>query len=443
MGARQYDEEVVVGLSERFGTAESRALTEWCFQRLASGLTIPEPEDLSDLTVIIPSYERGEFLLRQLVYWAGTKARVVLMDGSAAPLPEEVVSLIEERPEFVYVHRPGGIAKRLNEACGFITTPFTVLLADDEFHLRRGLGRAIEFLRSDQEAIACTGQSLRFVPSPDRKFLAFSEGYSFQRHSTRYADSWQDNSIRDANPRQRLVKAMTPYTCMTCYSVTRTEAWVKSWGSLRDWSLPVVIELQQAFALWCLGELATIDEVQFLVSGENVSVNELLDPDLAVRAGLSAAHQVDRWWNSGDYDSEPDEFVDLLADIAVEAGQVNVADARSLISDGVVAYIRQQPDWSDRLDPKWFSGVGRTVLSAVDPQVRASGHSTFSRHLRVRVRDWIYRVQWRWRRGRYYGHEPIELLADSGVIPRSGVSAELLAELRAIECIVREFSLVA
>ncbi len=73
----------------------SRRLERWCLERLRNGPTVVEPFGLERLTVFVPSFGRPEFILRQLVFWSGTAAHLLILDGSPDPIPESVREAVD------------------------------------------------------------------------------------------------------------------------------------------------------------------------------------------------------------------------------------------------------------------------------------------------------------------------------------------------------------
>ena len=46
---------------------------------------------LSDLTLVIPAYNRPAYLERQIDYWSGTGVQLCILDGSKSPAPPSLV----------------------------------------------------------------------------------------------------------------------------------------------------------------------------------------------------------------------------------------------------------------------------------------------------------------------------------------------------------------
>jgi len=321
-------------------------LEEWCLKSLKEG----EPKQydvlspLAKLTVVVPSYGRQDFLLRQAVYWGNDAAKLVIVDGSPAPLRADVEKGLSAQSNIEYLHLPKDIAARLDLAAKHVHTPYSVLLGDDEFHLKKGLSLAIDKLEKDPALVACIGQSLIFRPSIDRTTLTYSTGY---RH-------WK-YEIAQTDIRQRTIAAMSNYNAATCYAVHREPFGSRSWGGLKPWSSPYVGELQQAIATYIFGKLSTVDEVYWLRSYEN--------PPVSIKAEWDLKLQFDDWWLSPKFQLERDEFVGILVSEAVSTGQVEYAEARTIILETVDAYL----DFSRRA--KQSARTGATIVSGLRSRI--------------------------------------------------------------------------
>lgn len=59
---------------------------------------------LSELTIIVPSYNRQVYLLRLLNYWLGGGVRIIACDGTKHPISDTQLANLESN--IVYVHSP-------------------------------------------------------------------------------------------------------------------------------------------------------------------------------------------------------------------------------------------------------------------------------------------------------------------------------------------------
>ncbi len=117
------------------------------------------------LTVVVPSLNRQDYVLRQVRYWSSSSAHLIIVDGSSSPLSDRIRSAIEAHPRITYRHVVSSLPDRLGLAGGLIKTPYAVMLGDDEFHLQTGLSASVAALEENPDLVGCTGQVLRFTPA--------------------------------------------------------------------------------------------------------------------------------------------------------------------------------------------------------------------------------------------------------------------------------------
>ena len=390
----------------------SRRLEGWCLERLRNGPTVVEPPGLERLTVFVPSFGRPEFVLRQLVYWSGTAAHLLILDGSPDPIPESVREAVDTRMELDYLHRPVGLQERLREAHDLIRTEYTVMCGDDEFHLRRGLVDAVGVLDRERALVACMGQSLSFLPTLDGRRLSFGPTYPHRG----FANS-------DDDPRCRLQLAFSDYNGVTSYSVMRTEVWLASWADALDWSSVYAMEIQQAVTTWLSGGLVAIDGVYWLRSGENASVRDITGQQLPFAD----------WWKGDGYQAEVARFMRVLADHGVLMGFADREEVIKVVSgvlDGFVA------DWEISQRARYEAQMVEVPRSALWQRFVTLLPLVVQRRLRI-----IYRgLSRRLRTSTHDGLVLVESIAGAGLIPPGDLTDEFLDELLVVEQIVHEFS---
>lgn len=296
------------------------ALEEWCLGLLESRHSVPsELSPRAKLTVVIVSYCRQDFILRQLAYWGQDAAKVVIVDGSPKPLGRFALDVVVAQRNITYVHLPENLTARLELASGHIDTPYAVFMGDDEFLLKDGLSLAIEKLDADPGLVACIGQSLGFYLSSKGAACTYGRGYPHWRYEV------MQNAMQD-----RLITAMRQYNAATCYAVLRRPVWARSWGALENWSSPYVGEMQQAFITYIWGKVGTIDEVYWLRSGENPPVSNVnFDRKLSFRD----------WWLSPKFENERQRFIELLSNEAVVAQSIRYPEAKKIVMNAISEFV--------------------------------------------------------------------------------------------------------
>ena len=253
-------------------------------------------ESLSNLTIIVPTYLRQEFIIRQCLYWQKSGVKLLILDGTPESLPHELAITLKNFSFAKYVHAPLDFHSRLRLAKKYIDTKYSVLCGDDEFLLGSGLNAAILKLENDSKLVAVIGQSLRYYLANGGSKSIYAKGYATEGYE-----------VRHKNPRDRLEYAFAKYNAATCYAVMKSEAWIRSWGSVSKWTSPDIIELQHAFKVYIQGELSSISDVYWMRSVENPPVHTSKH-----NRRLSGIE----WWNSQKFSLEHEALIrDLSVDL--------------------------------------------------------------------------------------------------------------------------------
>jgi glycosyltransferase domain-containing protein len=282
----------------------------------------PNNVDLSLLTVVIPSYCRQDFVVRQFAYWHGSGAAVIIMDGSPQPLASDLQQAIESFVDITYVHSETSVVERLKRAADLVKTPYTVLCSDDEFLLFSGLCSAIKLLEQDSELVACIGQSLNYYLSNHGAKCSYGTGYDTYRYE-----------IRQDHVQDRLNASMTDYNAATCCAVTRSPVWCRSWGTLHGFTSAYVGELEHAFVVYIWGKLGSVDAVYWMRSHENSPIN-------AVDTNRKLFPE--EWWESNKYKAEQVDFISKLGEELIRAQHIDRAKAEAIAINAFDVYLRDQ-----------------------------------------------------------------------------------------------------
>lgn len=299
----------------------SPSLEHWFLSRISvprEGAHAADP--LEKLTVIVPSYCRQPFLLRQIVYWMHTPVKVIILDGSPEPLSSQLIKSVETLSNVRYLHNPVGPVERLAAAKSMIGTSYAVLLGDDEFHLHSGLRNAVQHLQENPDDGGCIGQSIKFFISKNNSQIAYGSGYSHFNYEAR-AESVLE----------RFEHAMDHYNAATCYAVLRTEVWKDSWASLLKTSCKDVCEVQQALATYGAGKFSTVDQIYWLRSYENVPIAD--HNHFKILSFPS-------WWTSAAYADERRKVVAAIAAVIQKYARLPAAEAESTVRNGLEMFYR-------------------------------------------------------------------------------------------------------
>jgi glycosyltransferase domain-containing protein len=282
-------------------------------------------ENLALLTVVIPTYQRQQYLLRVCKYWQNTAVKLIIVDGSEESFENQLSQTLNNFPNIKYFHLPEKFNLRLNFSTNFINTPYTVLSADDEFLTYSGLSSAIRTLKSNADVVACGGQTIKFNPFRTTKKIDYGEGYKTFGYNV------TQNSISE-----RLNFAFKDYKPATFYAVMKSDVWKKSWGNMVTSNFAMVLEFEQVFTTYICGKLLTIDEVVRLWSVEELPV---VDPK------LDRIIKFEDWWENEIFNNEKDMFLLKLTNEICGQFDIEPNEARKIILVAVNNYLDKPLNW--------------------------------------------------------------------------------------------------
>ena len=247
--------------------------------------------DLSDLTIIIPSYNRHEYVIRNMSFWSSTNATVHVLDGSDNKLEKFIKYNFS--PNIHYHHHPVSFAERISKASALINTKYAVLLGDDDMFLKTGLRSCIDELENDNQIISCIGRTMSFYCKNETLF-----GDIEYKEMENYEVSCND-------PFQRMIFHMNPYCCSILYSVIRSDHWKKAASliSLSVFPDPGIVELQFELAICFLGKSRVIPNLMWMRSYENPSLYD---------GKQISFHE---WWNDLNYTQLKNELLSNFSKI--------------------------------------------------------------------------------------------------------------------------------
>ena len=118
-------------------------------------------ELLKKLTIVIPSFNRQLYILRQISFWSKYKnIKIIILDGSKKTLKKDLLKNINKN--ILYYHLPISLEKRFEFVINKLSTDYSVLLSDDEFYLPSALESCIRVMDNDPNTVCCKGQTILF-----------------------------------------------------------------------------------------------------------------------------------------------------------------------------------------------------------------------------------------------------------------------------------------
>lgn len=276
--------------------------------------------DLSDLTLVIPAYNRQAYLARQVDYWADTGVHLCILDGSKEKAPDALIARMGKNVHYEYM--PVGFNERLVHASQIANTKYVALLGDDELYSKQGLRDCLDLLNRDSRLIGCVGRSLFFFHRDGEIY-----GHQVYEKSQDVIDMFGDdlNRLRNSFPEGDPSRA--PYLL---YGVFRSDQWATMFSNAysRHYSSGYVYELAVLMIGACLGPTKMIDSLVWFRSGENPAMSS---------AAVNRNIGMDEWGTSSEFADEYEDFVSRVADSIADK---NVASREEI--DRAVRGVLQQ-----------------------------------------------------------------------------------------------------
>ena len=292
--------------------------------------------NLSEVTLVIPAYNRPAYLERQIDYWSRTDIHLCILDGSTKSAPQ---SLIERMGKNVhYQHLPIGFNERLVLACDLVQTKYVALLGDDELYSVQGLKDCIETLESESRLVACVGRAMFFY----HRDGAIYGDQVYEQNSTLNGAFDNDivrlkESFKNGNPEH------APYLL---YGVFRTPDWRRvvrvSYG--RWYSSGYVYELAFQIFGTLLGPAAIVDSLVWLRSGENPAMSS---------AAVNRKIPMGEWGSDPQYSNERVDFVDRIVFEKVKDATCTQSEIKEVVTQVVKEFTAYSLHKPKRLKAKW------------------------------------------------------------------------------------------
>ena len=260
---------------------------------------------LKDLTIIIPTYRRAEYIKRSIDFWNGKEVNVLIVDGSE----QSILSSYDFNmsSNITYIHSHTTLANRLSIAREIVGTKYSVLLGDDEFFIPTAMESAVQFLDSHPDYIACGGQCIGFS-----KLTTGEIGYRL-----RYPE-FKNFDLNIHNTTQRVITHFANYSPAHIYAIMRTTVWKRAiWPATQaDFAFYGSAELAFEFIASCMGKCKMITILYWFRSREN-------GPNLSSEKSTNPSYQFDIWWKAKKYQAEKERFRSLVIEALNPAGEKN------------------------------------------------------------------------------------------------------------------------
>lgn len=141
------------------------------------------------LTIIIPTKNRSDFLIRLLNYLADTRYRYFINIGDSSNVfhagrIRETIKKLGNRLHVVYYECPDLTGpKCLVKLVQMVSTPYVSYIGDDDFLVPNSLEKCVKFLEMNPEHVACHGVGAIISLNQDNSHVQFKNVYDYRLRS--------------------------------------------------------------------------------------------------------------------------------------------------------------------------------------------------------------------------------------------------------------------
>jgi len=165
---------------------------------------------LNKITIIIPTRNRSKYIKRQIEHIKSWGAQIFLLDGSD-DINLYLDNLSNKHPYIKYINDTNGFDARLMYMKKKIETKYAMLMADDEFIIKKSLEMCIDFLEKNTDYVSCSGVAIGFMKSLQNKVI-YREVYP----------RLIGYKISGENPKGRVNDHMSRYVPSSVYGVLQS-----------------------------------------------------------------------------------------------------------------------------------------------------------------------------------------------------------------------------
>lgn len=171
-----------------------------------------------DITLLIPTLNRPDLLIRELRYYQSMNfgGKILIGDSSNAPTAKVITDSLSQFANSLEIHYrylPScSDARVLQTLAEEATTSYVAFIADDDFLVPAGIARCVDFLDGHSDYVAAHGVGVNIG------------SHSGNAGVVDYAGYYQQSIVEGATAAQRLNAHLAHYT-VSLFSVHRIDVW--------------------------------------------------------------------------------------------------------------------------------------------------------------------------------------------------------------------------
>lgn len=268
------------------------------------------------LTIMIPTMNRSDFLIRLLNYYADTGYKHWISIGDSSD-PEHVektknaIKNIGGRLKVIYNEFPGlNDAECMQQIVKTVSTPYVVFVADDDFLVPNGLEKCISFLENNQDYNSAHGIANVFTLQSSAPYGKFVSSYNYRLPS-----------IEAETASQRILDHLSNYS-VALFCVHRIESWKDMYADITPKHFAA--EMLPCCLSVIHGKVKQLDCFYLVRQNHNIRFKQ---PD---------RHE---WMSSPDWDTSYNYFIDRLAEELSLQDGITLEKSRNIIENTFKLYL--------------------------------------------------------------------------------------------------------
>ena len=323
-----------------------------CGEMVFSHELIKNNEANYGCTIIIPTYNRPEYLRRILNYYNeyGKDYNIIVADSSSDENKKRNGKIISSFSSIniSYIDYPSEInpSYKIADALNHVNTKYCVLCADDDFVTPKGINQSVDFLEKNPDFTVAHGYYISF-------YLKTDEG---KKQQFCWQPIYPYKSITFPDAKSRLNFHSSNYTIPTFYGVHRTDFLKMIYKETTKFTDDYRFgELLPSMLTLIYGKMKRLDV--FYAARERIS-----------GSGGGTAENLRDFVRAGTYDEKYAKFRGCLATHLSKKSLLDVEESKRVVDDAMSAYMKKKfliNKMSNALDylrlPDWIDEGIRTL----------------------------------------------------------------------------------
>ena len=262
----------------------------------------------SRLTLFILSYNRMEYLLRQMKFWSGRNVEVHVLDGSDKPISIELACL---KDNIHYHYLPLSASDRHKKIIDLPMTEYSAYLGDDDFFLPSALESCLSYLDHNKGVVSCAGRCIGFELN-NKQLVGFNKFPIIKK-----------SELSSSSAFVRVQKKAKCFIPSLFFSVMRTDLFIENIKLIGEqYSSPYPNEIVSELSCAIHGKTHIIDELMWLRSCEEAPVQT---DEHDRNCELSA------WYHDVSLQQEVDDFVNSIVCVINESKGISKITLKNIV----------------------------------------------------------------------------------------------------------------